>query len=114
MVEQNSTPSTRGLVDWQIQRLSAVVILLYALYMTVFICWHHPLHYTVWQQLFQAPLMKMATLLAVFCVVAHAWIGLWTVFTDYIHHLMLRHVIQAIVMLVLFGMLLGAVFILWG
>ncbi|MGD9592998.1 MAG: succinate dehydrogenase, hydrophobic membrane anchor protein [Candidatus Berkiella sp.] len=44
----------------------------------------------------------------------HAWIGLWTVLTDYVKPLLIRYVFQAIILLALFVYVVWGIFILWG
>ncbi len=71
-----------GLSDWVIQRLSAVILLSYF----VFISFHllGPIDYASWSSLHHNWWMKVFTLVATLSLAAHAWIGLWSVFTDYL------------------------------
>ena len=72
-----------GLSDWLVQRLSAVVLLAY----TVFICWFllttPDLGYQQWKALFEQTAMRVFSVAALLSVVVHAWIGLWSITTDY-------------------------------
>jgi succinate dehydrogenase / fumarate reductase membrane anchor subunit len=65
--------------------------------------------------------MKVFTLLAVGAFVAHAWIGLWTVFTDYLTEYMLgpigniiRPLLQIAVVLALVVYAIWVVQVIWG
>jgi succinate dehydrogenase / fumarate reductase membrane anchor subunit len=40
--------------------------------------------YTSWRLLFDQTWMKVFTLMAALSLAAHSWIGLWSVFTDYL------------------------------
>jgi len=40
--------------------------------------------YTAWRGLFDQTWVKVFTLLAALSLAAHSWIGLWSVFTDYL------------------------------
>lgn len=76
--------SRRGFYDWIAQRVSAVLIGLYTIFIVAFLFTHSPLDYSVWKNLFSCVVMKMATFVVLVAVLWHAWIGLWTVFTDYV------------------------------
>jgi succinate dehydrogenase / fumarate reductase membrane anchor subunit len=73
-----------GLSDWLIQRVSAVVIALYTLWLTGYLLAHPDLTYAQWAGLHQYFPMRLFSLLAVLAMAAHAWIGLWAVLTDYV------------------------------
>ena len=73
-----------GLSDWLIQRVSAVVIALYTLWLTGYLLCHPDLTYVQWAGLHQFFPMRLFSLLAVLAIAAHAWIGLWAVLTDYV------------------------------
>lgn len=75
---------------------------------------HQPMSLIVWQQLFSTALIRYATLTAIIGLVLHAWIGIWTVLTDYIKPNALRLLLQLLVMVFLFGQILWGVHILWG
>lgn len=94
---------TAGFRDWIVQRVTAVVIGAYALFLFIFCLCHQPLEFDAWQLLFQNTFMRVATLVAVGSMLWHAWIGLWTVFTDYIHCKRLRLLLQILLCLLLIG-----------
>ena len=73
-----------GLSDWLIQRVSAVVIALYTLWLIGYLLSHPGLTYVQWAGLHQYFPMRLFSLLAVLAMAAHAWIGLWAVLTDYV------------------------------
>ena len=106
--------SRRGLHDWLVQRVSAVLIGLYVIFLVGFICTHHPLSYDVWHQLFSLVAMKVATIIVMLSILWHAWIGLWTVFTDYVKPKALRLVLEILVIIVLASYLIWCIDVLWG
>jgi succinate dehydrogenase / fumarate reductase membrane anchor subunit len=73
-----------GLSDWLIQRVSAVVIAVYTLWLIGYLLSHPGLTYVQWAGLHQYFPMRLFSLLAVLAIAAHAWIGLWAVLTDYV------------------------------
>lgn len=105
--------SRRGFHDWFIQRASAVLIGLYVVFLVGFVACNHPLEYGVWHQLFSNTAMKVATIIVMLSIVWHAWIGLWTVFTDYVKCSCVRLFLQALVLVALLGYVVWCFDILW-
>lgn len=97
MVAKNN----RGFFDWIVQRASAVIIGLYTLFIFAFLFTHSALDYAVWKSLFSHVAMKMATFVVLMAILWHAWIGLWTVFTDYVKCGALRLFLEVAVIVVL-------------
>ena len=114
MVGSVTSLTRSGLRDWLIQRISAVVLALYALFLLGFILFSQPLAYANWHGLFANGFMRVFTFLALVSVVYHTWVGLWTVFTDYIKCPSLRLTLLVIVVLALLGYLVWGVTIVWG
>lgn len=102
-----------GLQDWIIQRLSAVVLAIYVVVVLAYIFYHPKLDYTTWQALINFPFFRYFTLFTLICLVAHAWIGIWTVTTDYIKRHEIRLTIQVLFFLGLISNLGWGVHILW-
>ncbi|ODN42687.1 succinate dehydrogenase, hydrophobic membrane anchor protein [Piscirickettsia litoralis] len=103
-----------GLKDWFIQRVSAVILAVYVLFLVGFFLVHPQVDFAAWKALFSNSCMRIFTLLALFSLAAHAWIGLWTVFTDYIKCGVLRGLLQVIVILAIFVYVVWAIQIIWG
>lgn len=81
----NVTSLTRsGLWDWVIQRVTAVVLLLYTLCVWSYLLVNPGLTRADLVSYFGNGAMQIFTTLAVFSVAAHGWIGMWTVGTDYL------------------------------
>jgi succinate dehydrogenase / fumarate reductase membrane anchor subunit len=104
-----------GLSDFVIQRVSAVVIALYALYLIFFFLFNPGVSHADLVGFFGTMPMKIFSTLTVLATAAHAWIGMWTIGTDYIrehyfgaHAMVYRIVYQFACLLVLF------VYVLWG
>ncbi len=110
-----------GLSDWLVQRVSAVVLLAYTLFIAGFVFFGPALDYATWTALFAATWMRIFSLAALLSIAAHAWIGLWSVSTDYFTERLMgpkgnviRLVFQAVVAIVLFSYVVWGVQILWG
>ncbi|WP_458526494.1 succinate dehydrogenase, hydrophobic membrane anchor protein [Onishia taeanensis] len=103
-----------GLSDWLIQRVSAVILALYTLFMVGYLLLHPNLDYATWSGLFGATWMRIFSLLAFVSMAAHAWIGLWTVTTDYLKPTGIRLTAQTVIILAIFVFLVWGVQVLWG
>ena len=119
VVTQVTSFSRNGLSDWLIQRVSALILLGYFLFIGFQIA--TGIDYTSWRALNDSTVMKIFTLLAVGAYVSHAWIGLWTVFTDYLTEYMLgsignvlRPLLQIAVVLALVVYAIWVIQIIWG
>lgn len=92
-----------GMRDWLIQRFSAVILSLYTVACLWFLLSHREITFASWYAFFMHPAMKIATLLALVSLSLHAWIGLWTVLTDYVHQISVRYFLQTIIIVALFA-----------
>ncbi|MEO8963914.1 MAG: succinate dehydrogenase, hydrophobic membrane anchor protein [Gammaproteobacteria bacterium] len=104
----------QGLRDWLIQRISAVYMTVYLIALVVFLIVHPDIAYYDWQSLFAEWWMKIATMMCVSLLLFHAWIGMWTVFTDYVTCSIARLTLNTLVLLALAGFFFAALLILWG
>lgn len=100
--------SITGLRDWIVQRVSAVYMALYIILVFAYLAAHPNLQYATWQHLFTVFWFQIASLLFLIALVAHAWIGLWTIVMDYVKVSCLNSLAQ------LFFIFSLAVFLLWG
>lgn len=114
MVKTISGLTGSGMKDWYIQRLTAFILLLYVIFLVVFCVSHSPVNYLVWHDLFSQLWVKIFTLLAAFSMIFHAWVGIWTIFTDYIHCSKLRGTLMTLVTIAFFAMIVWSIVILWG
>lgn len=119
MVTQITSFSRSGLSDWLVQRVTSLILLSYFLYIGAHLV--VGIGYTEWRALFDTTGTRIFTLLAVLSLVSHAWIGLWSVYTDYLTERMLgargnllRLAVQLGTVLILFVMVIWVIQILWG
>ena len=103
-----------GLKDWIIQRATAVFFAVYIVFLFAFVLLHAPVSYEAWRGLFQNNVFKIASVLALFTMSWHAWIGLWTVTTDYIRCNTARMAVQAVIMVCLLSQFVWGLLIVWG
>ncbi|MGD8177068.1 succinate dehydrogenase, hydrophobic membrane anchor protein [Marinimicrobium sp. ARAG 43.8] len=110
-----------GLFDWLIQRVSAVILAAYTIFIAAYLIFTPDLSFEQWQALFDHLWMRIFTLLTLLSAVTHAWIGLWSVLTDYLTERMmggkatvLRLLAQVLLALVAVTYTLWGVEIIWG
>lgn len=114
MVTSITSLGRSGLHDWLIQRVSAVVLTAYVVYLTTFIFSAELLTFSVWQQLFTQVWFKVFSLLALVSLCFHAWIGLWIISTDYLKPLAIRMVVQIFIILSCFAFMVWGAQIIWS
>ncbi len=114
MVDNVTSLTGNGLKDWLLQRFSAVFIGIYTVFLLSFIMLHTPLTYPVWHGLFQNTLMRIASVTVLFLLILHAWIGIWTVSTDYVKNTFVRISLQALIAIGFIGLLIWGIDIFWG
>jgi succinate dehydrogenase / fumarate reductase membrane anchor subunit len=106
--------SRNGLRDWLIQRFSAIIMTAYAVYLFVYFLNNSPVNYIKWHLLFSTEWFRFFTLLTLISLMLHAWVGIWTVFTDYIKCAKLRLILQTLVIIALLGCMVWGIQILWS
>jgi succinate dehydrogenase / fumarate reductase, membrane anchor subunit len=114
MVRNILALTSSGVRDWLIQRVTAVVIFVYLAYVSYFVISNTPVSYQAWQQLAACTWMQVGSSLVLLAIVWHAWIGLWTVFTDYVKCSCLRIVLQTSVIITLLGCFVWGLKIVWS
>jgi succinate dehydrogenase / fumarate reductase membrane anchor subunit len=108
-----------GLYDWLMQRVTAVILLAYFLFLGWVLL--GGVDYASWKALFSQTWMRVFSLLALLSLGMHAWVGLWSVLTDYLtERLMgttgnvLRLLAQVICAIIMFTYVVWGIQILWG
>ena len=102
-----------GLKEWIIQRITAVVMVVFTIVLLVDYCITGSATYEGWASLFGNQFMKLLTLLALFSLFYHAWIGVRDIWMDYIKPVSIRLTLQVLTVLYLVACAAYAVQILW-
>jgi succinate dehydrogenase / fumarate reductase membrane anchor subunit len=102
-----------GLGSWLAQRVTAVVIAVYAGIAAGIVLSNQPLTYAAWRDLFAQGWMRVATLVFAVSLVWHTWVGVRDILMDYIKPDGLRFTLQVVTLLVLASYLGWAVQILF-
>lgn len=114
MVTNVTSLTGNGLKDWLIQRVTAVYLAIYAIFLLGYLLINPALYYAQWHDLFHLIWFQIATVLALTTILLHAWIGLWTVTTDYIKCTAIRLSVQMVIIAWLLGQFIWGLMILWG
>ena len=123
MVTQVLSLTRSGLADFVIQRLTAVVLAAYTFCMLGFFLTAETVTHATLTAFFLSAPMQIFSTLALLSTLAHGWIGMWTIGTDYLRpgHLgplgglatAIRFAYQLICLLALFVYLIWALRLIW-
>ncbi len=92
-----------GLRPWVVQRVTAVYIVLFVIYSVFCLYSADTIAYVAWNAWLNNPFNTTAVGIFVIAVLFHAWIGMRDVALDYVHNIMLRIFILALLIGVLIG-----------
>ncbi|MDP2226353.1 MAG: succinate dehydrogenase, hydrophobic membrane anchor protein [Moraxellaceae bacterium] len=113
--------SRSGLSDWVVQRVSAYILAVYFVVIVGFLLCNRGVGYAEWHAFMTCTAMRIFSLLALLALAAHAWIGLWTIFTDYVTERqmgpkasVIRLVLQTGMAIFIFVYVVWGIQILWG
>lgn len=102
-----------GLHAWMLQRLSALYLAVYTLFLLLHFARQAPVDYQAWQNWVATPAVGISAALFFLALLLHAWVGLRDILMDYVHSLALRLSLTAILLLGLGACALWALRILW-
>jgi succinate dehydrogenase / fumarate reductase membrane anchor subunit len=115
MVTSATNLSRSGLSDWLIQRFSAYILAAYTLRILGSFFLHPDMDYAQWTAIFDSNAMRLFSLITLASLCGHAWIGMWTIGTDYLTASHLGKAATTIRLLYqAFCVLLIAVYLIWG
>ena len=103
-----------GWKDWLIQRVTAVIMLVFSVFILGFFLVHGSVSFADWKTLFSSNLVRILALVFLLSVFYHAWIGIRDVLMDYIKPLSIRLSAQVLVLLFLIVCSIWTISILWG
>lgn len=101
-----------GLNEWLLQRVTAIYIGLFGLYMILQSFCSPVLDYSQWQAWINQPLIKTAWAVFIVSLLYHGWVGMRSVFLDYAKPLWFRFLISALSTLFFLAMLIWTLIIL--
>lgn len=114
MVKRIVTGAHYGLLDWLIQRVTAIAMAIYILLVIVLLLSFSPHEYTDWKVIFSNQWVRISSFLFFISLCWHAWIGVRNILMDYIHQTSTRLIIQVLVIFSLFYYVVWAIEIIWS
>ncbi|MDQ6924452.1 MAG: succinate dehydrogenase, hydrophobic membrane anchor protein [Pseudomonadota bacterium] len=103
-----------GWKDWLVQRVTAVIMVLYTLWMLGVTLYNGGIDYPLWQALFANGAFRITTLLLGLALLWHAWIGMRDIWMDYIKPTALRLALEVMTLVVLVAYAAWLAQILWA
>lgn len=97
-----------GLKAWALQRLTAIFVGLFTLYLLAVLLFAAPGDYAAWKAWVGSPTVSVLMLLYIATILLHAWIGVRDVLIDYVHPIAIRATLLGLVGLALVAMGLWA------
>lgn len=104
----------QGLRDWVVQRVSAIIMAVYTISLVTYLVLSPGITYPEWRMLFASTGVKVATIIFLLSLMFHAWVGVWTIFTDYVKPFVLRGILNVLVILTLGACFIWTLMILWS
>ncbi|KAA3626349.1 MAG: succinate dehydrogenase, hydrophobic membrane anchor protein [Proteobacteria bacterium] len=92
-----------GLRAWVAQRVSAIYLGLFVLYVVFHFLTSAPASFVEWKAWMADPLVGVLWVLAMFSLLLHAWVGIRDVFLDYVNPLGLRLALLGLTAFALLG-----------
>lgn len=114
MIGMNTSFGRSGVHDWRMQRLSALVLLVYLVFIGYSVCTISEFNFTQWSAIFAPVWVQVFTFISVVAISVHAWAGLWIVSTDYFKAPAIRNIFQLVVFSICLGFIIWTAMIFWG
>ena len=103
-----------GTRDWIVQRISAVILAVYSVVLLGFFLTHGNVSFIEWSAFMTSLPMRLFSLVAIVALAGHAWVGLWTVLTDYVKSGSMRLILQALMVAAILVYVFWGIMIFWG
>jgi succinate dehydrogenase / fumarate reductase membrane anchor subunit len=102
-----------GLKDWVAQRVTAVVMALYSVFLAAILLVVKPSDFETWRAIFALGPVKFATFLFALSLFYHVWVGVRDIWMDYVQSTSMRLTLHVLTILALVGYAGWAAAILW-
>lgn len=103
-----------GLRAWTLQRLTAIFMLAFCVFMLLRFTFERPDSFREWHAWLASPLMSLAVALFFVALALHTWVGLRDVIMDYVDSLALRICFFSLLGIEVVAMVLWTFWILFG
>ena len=99
---RSSGSAHAGLTEWLLQRVSSLYMAGFVVYAIIYISLLPVRDHAAWQAWFATGYVRIAWALFMASVLIHAWVGMRSIYLDYLHPLWLR---ISVTLLTAFGLL---------
>jgi succinate dehydrogenase / fumarate reductase membrane anchor subunit len=114
MVKRVVVGAHYGMRSWLLQRVTALIIAAYTVYLLVVLALQPTLDYITWRSLFTHTWMRVPTFVCLLAVFLHAWVGVRDIFMDYVKSTSLRLALLVVVAVALVSYAAWTLQILWS
>lgn len=115
MVRRKLAGAHYGLRDWAMQRITAVVMVVYTVLFLFFLMGlAGAKDYSAWQAFFDKTWVKVFTHTTFIALFLHAWVGMRDLWMDYIKPFYLRFFLQAATIVWFVGCAVYSFYVIWG
>lgn len=102
-----------GLRDWLLQRVTAVVMLVYTVALALFLL-AAPSGYDNWRAFFGQPWVQGLTQISILALLLHAWVGIRDLWMDYIQAVGMRLTLHVLTLIWLLSCFIYSIKVVWG
>ncbi|MCP2040928.1 succinate dehydrogenase / fumarate reductase membrane anchor subunit [Neisseria sp. HSC-16F19] len=113
MMDRKLTGAHYGLRDWAMQRVTAVLMVIYTVFLVAALLML-PDSYDAWRAFFAQTWVRLLTQVTFIAVALHAWVGIRDLWMDYIKPFGLRLTLQVATIVWLVGCVVYSVKVIWG
>ena len=102
-----------GLRDWLLQRVTAVIMLIYTVMLAVFLL-IMPSGYDSWRTLFSHTWVQVLTQITILALLMHAWVGVRDIWMDYVKPVGVRLALHVFTLVWLLSCFVYSIKVVWG
>ena len=113
MVNRKIVGAHYGLFDWLVQRITALVMIVFTLVIAIGLLAGAGANFEAWRAFLSAGLMRFLTFLSVLALCWHAWVGVRDIWMDYVQPAGIKLALHVLTLLALIGYAAWAVQIIW-
>ncbi len=113
MVNRKIVGAHYGLMDWLVQRITGVVMVVFTLVVAVGLIMGAGSSYESWRAFMSAGLMRFVGFLFIVSLCWHAWIGVRDIWMDYVQPAGIKLTLHVLTLLALIGYVGWAAQIIW-
>jgi succinate dehydrogenase / fumarate reductase membrane anchor subunit len=103
-----------GLRDWLVQRVTAIVMIVWLAVFLGCLLWHGGFEHATWRALWASAAFRLLSFAFMVAVLWHAWVGVRNIAMDYLKPVWLRVTFESAVAALLVVYLGWTIQVLWG